>query len=270
MPGKNLHISKIRYTGIIIILILGISMYIQRINIADPLEISIEQAGKKNTGNYNIKGHSVLGFPIDIQPDTSCLRFKTGFAYFNKITIYRNHSDSSNNPATIHILNLKTGESKFYNLASSESELQLNNIFNKSFLSKFKFALKINLEYIVLLILALIIVFIVLRFNHAYWFMISFFIMGIIWGYFWLFLASNYAYPNAEDLLVVTKAEDAGVFKSVLYSFFNSDTRYTSNFLYGFNFLASGNPDYNKFNAVISLIIVTASVSFFIHQIIKT
>ncbi len=270
MPRKNQNIWKVGYTGIIIIVILGLALYIQRINIADPLSISIEQEGEKTTGNFTVKGHSVLGFPIDIQPDTSGVKFNTDFGYFNKITIFRHHRDSINSPANIHVLNLKTGKSKTCILTSSASTIQLENIFQKSFLSKLKYALKINLDYIFLLLLATILVIIVLRFNHGYWFAISFFLIGIIWGYFWLFFASGYAYPNAEDLLVVSVAKDLGVFKTVLYSFLDGDARYTSNFFYGFNFLAAGGPDYNKYNAVISLILITVSVSFFIHQIIKT
>jgi hypothetical protein len=95
--------------------------------------------------------------------------------------------------------------------------------------------------------------------------LINNFLLGaiIISGFFWLFFASFYCFPNAEDFLVSLPAMIKGVFAGTI-ELSNADGRYFTNFLYSINPLVFGWIDGYRILPSINILMIIIALGLFI------
>ncbi len=100
---------------------------------------------------------------------------------------------------------------------------------------------------------------------------ISFLVLGIAWGAYWLLVAAYHCAPNVEDFALASAARDQGLFTILIDMLLSNYTRYTAAFFYGFNLLVFNQVKLFVWMPILCFLFFNLSfyyfISSFFHQI---
>ena len=270
---KILFSKKVKYSILaasFLLLILSVLFYISRVNIYEPFKIKVKQGESYITNGIQLKAIQPLSgsFAIDADSSGKCWNIVDG--YYNKI-LFNFESFPKGTKALPCSIEIYSGNgsaliTSFQLTTIPNNSFEISTIHNRNFLQILKKLFFVNYTFFVFLItfaVSLLCVLLIRKLKILGFFSLLFPVVIIIWSFSCLILASLFTVPNGEDFENILR--NNGAFKILL----NCDDRYFTNFLHGFNPLAWGYLSFYKFIPIISLVLVTLSLYFFIQTIFR-
>lgn len=262
--------KKVKYGFIsltFLILIISFSLYLSRVFIYEPIRIKIKQNNEYITKGIVIKavkpafGSSI----ISLNDNEENWRINEG--YYKEIEVdFDSILFSNKSSIDIEIYSIKESVliNSYKKITTQDNRFVIKNLRERKFFAIVKKIVSLNYNFFVFLLslsFSLLIISIIKKQSVLQFFNILFPVLIIVWGCAWLILASFYTFPNAEDFSNILQSN--GAFKILL----NSDDRYFTNFLHGFNPLAWRCLSCYKFIPIISLFLIIYSLYFFINSV---
>jgi hypothetical protein len=241
--------------------------YYNSIKIYEPLNIRVENNLGKNVGTVKVYAIQPLGKEVLLKKDETTSLWecgKTKGSYYRGLRLVNTHSK----PDTLQLSVTNMIGDVVYRTATTAREIMVNPFSQPTpneQLKKFEQITGYNALYLALSLLTACVVFFLFKknkqlriINH------SLVYVALIYGYVMLFMASFYAFPNAEDLSLAAEPRNFGVLTSVLNLLLYFDGRYFTNVLHGVSFLSLGSVYSFKFIPIFSIILAVGAVFFFV------
>jgi hypothetical protein len=258
--------KKYKIAIVILISVLLAGLYINRVNIYEPIKLEILFEDNYSYHDCKVSVVTILGRTIEIVQDSVANDFCIDFGYFNKIKIEGDITKSID----IRIFNNDDNSVLEYDVSISDKYFIITKVGKKSFVDIIKRIIEVSgLKLIVILLLYIFSVIFFVNFSSRIITLYSWLIaLGLLIAMIaLLFTAAYFTYPNAEELSNTVVSNNTQSIAKNAFSYLSLDTRFTSNFLYSFSPLAIGGVEWHRFSVYLFLILLFASVVYFFWQI---
>jgi len=260
-----------------------LSTYISRISIFETLEIKVI-SNNENTFNKKITffGKSSLGRKNILKTVSVNETFTLSELYLNKICV-KIPEEILSDSIDILINNkvfgiIKSGQNPGVAFLKNEKQyyVEIPYYTEKNLVNKLIFVSKVFFNKFLFLVLFLLIasiyIFFLFRtFNDKTIKLINylFICLILVWGYFWLVLASLYSFPNVEEIALSLSTRFGSLQDSLFYSLSFDDGRYSTYFLHAYNPFSLFGFEFYKLIPIISIVVFIFSTYYIIRTVTK-
>ena len=249
----------------IIFLLIGLGIYVNRINIYTHIEIEIVASEITKDDIPEVVLISPLYRKKILFPDdTGLFVVKTG--YYNKIII--------NETENILFIVLRFDNDSIVirndSGLSKDGSIIIDKLHETNCFTKIKSLVGVNANYIIIaLSMFFFLLFSLYYRGNNYLKIYNNLLFSVIITYmlYWLVLASLFTFPNAEDFSLVLNSINTNPLKATKFMLIDYDARYTANFMYGINIFAFFGIEFYKYIPIFSIILFISSFYFLLKSL---